>query len=292
MQYIPCGNLDQLIFRTNGSGLPLKQVRTLFIDLLEGLQYLRDSNIVHGDIKPENLLLSKDGHLIISDFGVSWIVRKKKSKKKPKNDHSHSTGRIKRSSSKSSTDTQTSDMTSVSEESIHLSTDEDDRENDIVEENDNNDGDNFGLSRPAQGTIAFEPPEVASGNKRFSKCGHELDLWAAGIVLFYMATAHYPFKGSSFLEFIENISNGVFEDLPGDMDEDLVDLIKSMLAVNPKDRPSIEQILQFPFMKKDLKSKRALKMIENESAFVKGKDGKYHHLGDKYHHDASECAIC
>ena len=75
MQYIPCGNLDQLIFRTNGSGLPLKQVRTLFNDLLEGLQYLRDSNIVHGDIKPENLLLSKDGHLVISDFGVSWIVR-------------------------------------------------------------------------------------------------------------------------------------------------------------------------------------------------------------------------
>lgn len=40
-------------------------------DIIAGLLYLHSHNIVHGDIKPENLLVTKDGRVKIGDFSVS-----------------------------------------------------------------------------------------------------------------------------------------------------------------------------------------------------------------------------
>ncbi|XP_035665746.1 calcium/calmodulin-dependent protein kinase kinase 2-like [Branchiostoma floridae] len=47
------------------------QAREYFRDVVLGLEYLQYQKIVHGDIKPSNLLLGDDGHVKIADFGVS-----------------------------------------------------------------------------------------------------------------------------------------------------------------------------------------------------------------------------
>lgn len=43
-------------------------------ELVSGLDYLHFNLIIHGDLKPDNLLLSAEGQLKISDFGSAMML--------------------------------------------------------------------------------------------------------------------------------------------------------------------------------------------------------------------------
>ena len=45
-----------------------------FKDLLEALVFLEQNCVVHRDLKLDNLLLSADGNLIVSDFGKAVLL--------------------------------------------------------------------------------------------------------------------------------------------------------------------------------------------------------------------------
>ncbi|XP_024387223.1 serine/threonine-protein kinase GRIK1 isoform X2 [Physcomitrium patens] len=61
------------IFEGCGSpgGIGEAAARKCFRDVVAGLSYLHNHNIIHGDIKPENCLRSVDGSVKICDFGCS-----------------------------------------------------------------------------------------------------------------------------------------------------------------------------------------------------------------------------
>ncbi|KAJ7788301.1 kinase-like domain-containing protein [Mycena olivaceomarginata] len=47
---------------------------SLILDVALGLQYLHDQNVVHGDLKGLNILITHSGRACIADFGVSAIA--------------------------------------------------------------------------------------------------------------------------------------------------------------------------------------------------------------------------
>ena len=70
MEFCPHGELYTLIKQKY---LTLDDKLCLWKQLLKGVAYLHNHGIAHRDIKLENLLMSKDGHLKITDFGVSEV---------------------------------------------------------------------------------------------------------------------------------------------------------------------------------------------------------------------------
>ena len=43
-------------------------------EVLSALEYLHKQNIIYRDLKPENILVGADGHIRITDFGLSKFL--------------------------------------------------------------------------------------------------------------------------------------------------------------------------------------------------------------------------
>ena len=56
-----------------GEDLEEETVRRWFTELASAIDYIHAQGIVHRDIKPGNVLLTGDGHVVLSDFGVSRL---------------------------------------------------------------------------------------------------------------------------------------------------------------------------------------------------------------------------
>jgi len=66
------GELFDILFYTGK--LTEEEGRTYFAQLIDGLEHLHSNGICHRDIKPQNLLLSGDFVLKITDFGLSKVM--------------------------------------------------------------------------------------------------------------------------------------------------------------------------------------------------------------------------
>uniref|UniRef100_A0A0N5A1V5 non-specific serine/threonine protein kinase n=1 Tax=Parastrongyloides trichosuri TaxID=131310 RepID=A0A0N5A1V5_PARTI len=52
----------------------VEEAKFIISELTEALTYIHSFHIIHRDVKPENLLVSANGHIVLSDFGCSKIL--------------------------------------------------------------------------------------------------------------------------------------------------------------------------------------------------------------------------
>ncbi|MCH8475117.1 MAG: serine/threonine protein kinase [Opitutales bacterium] len=76
-EYIPDGNLRSYL-SPSGASWSRGKITKLLQQILEGLDCLHRNNLIHGDIKPENILIAKDSEkhwrYLISDLGSARAV--------------------------------------------------------------------------------------------------------------------------------------------------------------------------------------------------------------------------
>ena len=71
MDYV-CGG--ELFHHINKQGIFMEEQARLYIaEIVLALEHLHSHGIIHRDLKPENILLGADGHVILTDFGLSKI---------------------------------------------------------------------------------------------------------------------------------------------------------------------------------------------------------------------------
>ena len=74
MDYASSGTLRQ--HHPKSTRLPLHEVATYVKQIASALQYTHTQNLIHRDVKPENMLLGDKGNVLLSDFGIALVVEK------------------------------------------------------------------------------------------------------------------------------------------------------------------------------------------------------------------------
>jgi eukaryotic-like serine/threonine-protein kinase len=69
MDYLPNGTLRQRY--PEGTCLPLADILSYVEQVAKVLQYAHNHNVIHGDVKPQNMLIGLNDEILLSDFGLA-----------------------------------------------------------------------------------------------------------------------------------------------------------------------------------------------------------------------------
>jgi NIMA (never in mitosis gene a)-related kinase len=96
------------------------------------------------------------------------------------------------------------------------------------------------------GTPYYLSPELCEDKPYNSKS----DVWALGCVLYEVTTLKHAFNGQNLPALVLKILKGKYPPIPEQYSDNLKRLIARTLSKSPELRPSMEEILQLPFLQK------------------------------------------
>ncbi|CAD8172279.1 unnamed protein product [Paramecium octaurelia] len=99
-------------------------------------------------------------------------------------------------------------------------------------------------ARTQAGTPYYASPEVWKGEQYSWPC----DIWSIGCIIYELAAQQPPFRAADLQSLSRRIQTGVYDPIPGKYSKDLSEVIKLMLQVVPRNRPSSDAILKNPIV--------------------------------------------
>jgi NIMA (never in mitosis gene a)-related kinase len=184
----------------------------IFIQLASALYECKKQNILHLNLNPKNILITKEGQVKLTDFGISCLL--------------------------DSTHQQTSAFI---------------------------------------GPTKYIAPEVTNDQP----CSFPADVWSLGCVIYQLMALKHPVTGSKLDEIINYINKRNFSPLPENYDQELKQTVEKMLALDVKNRITIEAICQFLFLQLVNHLKTPQKQYSSLELFRFGVNIEKGYLGSK-----------
>ena len=223
-QYLITPYYQNNLYNYTSKKLPEKVIKQIIYQIVCGVNYLHSLKYIHRDIKPDNILISSEGKIILTDFDLC------------------------RQESKGKDDPMT--RTAV--------------------------------------TLYYRAPELFFGDSYY---GNKIDIWSIGCVIAELIIGKPIFKANNELGTLSNIIEiigcpseenwpGVSQ-LPnylpftggefklgkmleeGGLSKGGIDIVTKMLMLDPKKRPSCEEMLKDEYFKKEIASLSEVKEIMN-----------------------------
>ena len=91
------------------------------------------------------------------------------------------------------------------------------------------------------GSLPYMAPELFDRTRRRDPIS--ADIWSLGVTLYYLLVGDYPYKASNENSLVELLGKKEKPSYPENTDPAKIKIINSMLSFDPKDRPSMEDIM-------------------------------------------------
>ncbi|KAJ4965912.1 hypothetical protein NE237_017761 [Protea cynaroides] len=215
MDYCSGGDLHALLRKQPENRFRVNAVRFFAAEVLVALEYLHAMGVVYRDLKPENVLIREDGHVMLSDFDLCFkadVVPTIKTKLKRKKNSRYGYSCLRGWTTEEEVD--------VTREFVAEPT--------------------AAFSNSCVGTHEYLAPELVSGNGH----GNGVDWWAFGVFVYELLYGRTPFKGVTKEATLRNIASSRSFRFP-DCDvvgvgekgeEEARDLIQRLLVKDPRRR--------------------------------------------------------
>ncbi|CAN0902231.1 Probable serine/threonine protein kinase IREH1 [Linum grandiflorum] len=194
MEYLNGGDLYSLL--RNMGCLDEDVARVYIAEVVLALEYLHSLRVVHRDLKPDNLLIAHDGHIKLTDFGLSKV------------------GLINSTDDLSGPAAGGTSMIVDDEPELSTSDQQERRK-----------------KRSAVGTPDYLAPEILLGTGH----GFTADWWSVGVILFELIVGIPPFNAEHPQIIFDNILNRKipWPEVPDEMSPEARDIIDRLLTEDP-----------------------------------------------------------